>query len=592
MNSSFRQIINTCYILILSNFFLCCSDANDMTSSAESCDDEYSRYDEPCFREYNEDYAGEEAGSLIEDMELSESLDASSAPEECNYLASHTSDSGKISCLDLITLPLLDSEDPLVWCEQTEALNLTLEGVQTSGCHDRDGDCWYECDYWQLPSAWQDPDDRRSAITGVVEDRMPQAAPPTDDSPTVSPTVPEMEGSTNTTLSTVCVNQALGGALFSDSQLSCRHELFEQPLQIFACEKDAFIGVYRSADQFELVLQRISGQILEEDYRVYIDFVPQSALCTLDANQAWTALLFGEQPYEVYELFGQRIAPVVYEATAQALLDNLSPDFTELKDANVNQQGLQTWSYSLGSAEDPAESSRHFAFMRLDQGLVFGEELTQGVVAQQFLSTNESTIRDLNLRSAYLNSDNSVSLKDEDQDFEYELFSQFKPFQDLKSSELFLALVPKEPADSMNSEVQRLFFSLWGDATQLTQDSIEASLLDFPLVFDALFWGYNGVILSKITGNKALLKLRLRPSSTDEPLMEPSEVETAKYIWGVYDILTDRLQVFELIQLSQALGLPVEEELSSSEPNLHSSWLTWMLKYNDTSYLIAHELSQ
>ena len=586
MNNRFRQIINTCYILLLINFFLCCSDANDVTSS-EDCDDG------PCFREYNGDYAGEEAGSIVKDMELGEPLDDDVAPaiDTCDYLASHTSNNDKLGCLDLITLPLLDSEDPSVWCAQAETLNLTLEDGQANECHDRDGDCWYECDYWVLPSAWQDPDDRRSAITGMTETRarLTESAPP-EDFPMASPDVPEMvEGLAPS--STICVNQASDEALFNDSQLSCRHELFEQPLNIFACEKDAFIGVYRAADQFELVLQRISGQMLDEDYRVSIDFVPQSVLCTLDANQAWNALLFGEQPYEVYELIGQRIAPVVYEETAQALLENLNPDFTELKDANVNQQGLQAWSYELSPTEDPTEPIRRFSFMRLDQSLVFGEELTQGIVTQQFLSTNVSTIHDLNLRSAYLNSDHSVSLKDEDQDLEYELFSQFKPFQDLKSSELFLALVPKESTDSMNSEVQRLFFSLWGDAVQLTQDGIEASLLDFPLVFDARLWGYNGVILSKVTGNKALLKLRLRPNDIDEPLMEPSEAEAAKYIWGVYDILTDRLQIFEFIQFSQALGLPMEEE-PRSEPKLHSSWLTWLLTYNDTSYLVAHELSQ
>ena len=128
MNKRFRQIINTYYILLLINFFLCCSDANDVASS-ENYDDG------SCFREYNGDCAGEEAGSIVEDMELGTLLDADSASESCDYLASHTSDNDKLGCLDSITLPLLDSEDPSVWCAQAETLNLTLEGGQANECH-------------------------------------------------------------------------------------------------------------------------------------------------------------------------------------------------------------------------------------------------------------------------------------------------------------------------------------------------------------------------------------------------------------------------------------------------------------------------
>ena len=97
--------------------------------------------------------------------------------------------------------------------------------------------------------------------------------------------------------------------------------------------------------------------------------------------------------------------------------------------------------------------------------------------------------------------------------------------------------------------------------------------------------------MSKITGNKTLLKLRTEQNTTDEMSTGSSGLSTDKYVWGVYDILTDRLQIIETVQIVQALGITVEDTVSLSDPNLHNSWVSWLLKSGENNYLITHELN-
>ena len=591
MKSNLQQILRFGYIPVLIALALSCSDASseaDLDGERETrlvppnCESDAYEDEQSCLNDPLSNLDGGIIQDSLKDMNMEMEL-----TEFCSYLAVNESEPPINLCLDTLTFPLLESEDPQAWCGQSGQLAQALRLSQDGQCHDRDGDCWYECDSWSLPSIWQDLDDRRSLITGNEAERT------TDDDGTTgidmdmelnAPVSPE------TSLS-LCINQALNPDQDTESQLSCHHELLSASTTLFPCVKDAIAVVYESNEQLELSLQRITRNSLEEDHRVSIDFMPQSILCSLDDRASWIVLIFGERPLQIYEFDNQVIRTLNYDNTDQNLIDQFSLDAYALKGPYINQQGLQTWSYTLNTPEGSLDLRRRFTFNRLDQGPIFGEEVTDAIITQTSLALSTSTIRELKLRSAYLNSDYSVSLQDEDSNFTYTIFSQYEPFQDLKSSEIFLALIPRSLSGSMLAESQKIFFSLWNDVEELTQESIESSLLDFPLIFDAQVWGFESVILSKVTGNKALLKLRIEQNTTDEMSTESSDPSIGKYVWGVYDILTDRLQIVELVQIAQTLDITVEDTLSLSDPNLHNSWVSWLLKNGENNDLITHELN-
>ncbi|MAD60441.1 MAG: hypothetical protein CMH49_02860 [Myxococcales bacterium] len=584
MKSNLQQILRFGYIPVLMTLALSCSDASVEVSLPRlvptNCEND-AYEDESCS---NDPLGNQDQGYMQDSKDMNMEMELS---EFCSYLAVNESEPPINLCLDTLTFPLLESEDPQAWCGQSGQLAQALRLSQDRQCHDRDGDCWYECDSWSLPSIWQDLDDRRSLITGNEAERTPDDPAIISMDMDMEPTAPDPP---QESLSS-CINQALNPDQDTDSQLSCHYELLNASTTLFPCVKDAIAVVYESNEQLELSLQRITRSTLEEDHRVSIDFMPQSVLCTLGEHESWIVLLFGERPHQVYEFSRQRINNLIYEPNAQDLYEQVTTGSFELQDLQINQDNLQSWSYQLSSMEASIEQNRRFTFKRLDQGLIFGEEVAENIITQQFLSNEDSSVRELDLRLAYLDSDFSVLLKNETSEFEYELFRQFKPFQDLKSSEIFLALIPRNISGNMLAESQKIFFSFWDDVDEFTQESIESSLLDFPLIFDAQVWGFDSVILSKVTGNKALLKLRTEQNTTDETSTESSDPSIGKYVWGVYDILTDRLQIVELMQIAQTLGITVEDTPSLSDPNLHSSWVSWLLKDGENNYLITHELN-
>lgn len=581
MKSNVNQIIRLGYTFVLMTLVLSCSDSdfNDV-SYATDCEDDIYGENQSCNNVYYSPNTTDMSPPI--DMELD-------FDPNCNYLATSHTDTLSNRCLDLLTQMMLLSEAPQAWCEQDAQLTQALDLSQTDKCHDRDGDCWYQCDGWNLPSIWQDPDDRRALVGGSELEREQSSEMLREDDEEAVGMTPPPSMTLDPTLS-LCVHQALDPNLTIESQPTCLHQLFNGFSKLFACEEDAIAVVSEIDGQPKLSLQRIQNNKLEEDYIVNLDFTPQSILCKLDDRQSWTVLLFGETPQQVYEFTNQTIAALSYGMTAQRLLDTLSLEALELEKTYINQQGLQTWSYTLNNLDSSLNLERSFTFKRLDQGTVFGEEDPDDILTQQFLLRSGSTVRELNLRSAYLNSDHSVSLKDEDNDLTYDLFSQYAPFQDLKSSEAFLALIPRNLSGNMLIEPQKIFFSLWNDADELTQESIESSLLGFPLVFDAQLWGFEGVTLHKLTSTKALLKLRTKLNISNDEEPDPLDPNTDKYVWGVYDILTDRLQTFEALQLTQALNVPLEANSSLSDPNLHNSWISWSLQFNEYSYLMTYVL--
>ena len=533
--------------------------------------------------------AGTESGY---DMEFPPPSSAGGTPNiDCRYLA--TANSGQQACLDD-----LDNEtrsrfydDLDAWCNQAEALSQQLSIYEATVCEDRDEDCWYHCDSWTLPTQWQDRDDRRALVLGDESARVNDPNVVFDDEMSAEDFGEEGSeapvGHTNAppeVSASLCVNQALAE---DDTQYACRHQLESSVLKITACEADALAMIIQTGEQFELVLQKIEESSLYESRRVSLDFEPRDLLCTLDNSGGWIILLFGEQTTDMFTYTSNRIESLNESPDISDLLGSVTTDMAALESFTINQQGLQTWSYSVTSPIDTAGNQGLFTFHRLNNGPVSSTTPNNPVIAQQSLCLEGYTVDNLNLRSAYLNDDASVTLSDENTDFEYELFSQFKPFQALHSSELFLALSPQDLGERLDQESQKLIFSLWGDATDLSEANINDSLLPFPLIFDAEVWGYESVTLSQLVGSKALLRLRVKLEEAQDENIDPNDI---KYAWGVYDILTDHLQIFEALQFAQSLG-GTEEEFVFSDPKLHPTWLSWQLQYNGEKYLITQQLN-
>ena len=102
--------------------------------------------------------------------------------------------------------------------------------------------------------------------------------------------------------------------------------------------------------------------------------------------------------------------------------------------------------------------------------------------------------------------------------------------------------------------VTELYFSLWGDPLPSENSN---SLLGLPVVFSLGQWAgsYDQVELKSITGNRALLRLRVSG-------------EDNKFIWAVYHLLNDRLMTLADLFTNEDLADSVGAEAQWLAPKL------------------------
>ena len=161
---------------------------------------------------------------------------------------------------------------------------------------------------------------------------------------------------------------------------------------------------------------------------------------------------------------------------------------------------------------------------------------------------------------------------------EVEIFSNFGPFEVMKSSETLLGLAE----DAERSE--RIYFSLWTEP--LFGDE---SLINFPLILDAKERGFDSVELIEIKGTRALIRL-------NELRVNDEESAQAKGVLAVYDVLGDRLIELEsfftierLIELDLNAG---SMDVEWQEMRMYKTWVSRIAKIGESRHLLITKVSQ
>ena len=479
-----------------------------------------------------------------------------SRTSECSeqFLAVH--DSSLTTCLnDLNTDNWCDLSDDIFYI-------LKLSGVEDEfSCTDLDHDCSYHCDRWILPESFQDPDDRRASLNANVNRPVPENA------------LPHQQ---------LCIDEGfVENSNGSNGLYTCQNNLNTQEISfVKECENNGIIWVEPSTDmegQFKVHLGWLS---LEDPLslaqpEVVINFEPDDAVCALNDDFSWGVLLVESNTHNIYEFNGDRFELINVNDELTSLTDQLS-----LSKLTVDESKLFSWSYSVS---DPSTSaSRVISVNRF-----FNSQLTYRDRPPQVISHKVRCLqcdnRGVKLRSAYLMEDSTVKLIDDDYDFEHELFNQLGPFGAIDSSDQLLALIPS------GDQVTSLVFSLWSEAENLDAMTVDSSLLNFPLIFDATQWGFSQVELKTMSGMNALVKLTLELGPENNMEMDPTPAN--KSVWGVYNVLGNHLQLLNTVELENRLELDDSAEIQWADPLLHNQWISWHFTNAGIYSLITQQLS-
>lgn len=482
---------------------------------------------------------------------------AMSEMASCQLTALHQSN--VTTCLDIL-------DYSMGTCDLNEDIFYALKesDIETDfSCRDQDGDCSYLCDGWTLPPLLQDPDDRRASIR--ADQDMPNMA---------------NQGSIYPQGNLLCTSSVEED---TESLNICRYDvIFREVSLIKECENDGILWIEPSEEreggfQVNLGWFDLTSNLTSPPLRIPIDFQPSQIACALDADFNWNVLLAHSDLNIIYQFDNSdtRFEPIVLN---EALIPRLEERALNL--LTVNESRLFSWSYSPPLNSQLDDLNRPSTVWRFSNSRLYYGDLPSQVIDQQMgcLTCNNVSMR---LRSAYLMDDLTVKLSEEG--FEHELFNERGPFKAIDSSDQLLALVPNE------EEVSHLIFSLWSEASSLDPTMIDSTLLDFPLIFDASVWGFQSVTLKAMNGLNVLVTLK---QIEEEPNAEIDETESLKTTWGVYNVLSDHLQLIDKNELiSQLSTLGIGNDLEWGDPLLHHSWVSWPVQENGILNLITIQLS-
>jgi hypothetical protein len=471
----------------------------------------------------------------------------------CQLTALHQSN--VTACLDMLdySMGTCDLNGDIFYALKTSDIETDFS------CRDQDGDCSYLCDGWTLPPLLQDPDDRRASIR--ADQDMPNMA---------------NQGSIYPQGNLLCTSPVEED---TESLNICRYDvIFREVSLIKECENDGILWIEPSEEreggfQVNLGWFDLTSNVTIPPLRVPIDFQPSQIACALDTDFNWNVLLAHSSSNLIYQFDNgnTRFEPIVLNETLIPRVEERDLDLLM-----VNESRLFSWSYSNSRNSQLDDLNRPITVWRFSNSRLYYGDLPSQVIDQQMrcLTCNNVSMR---LRSAYLMDDLTVKLSEEG--FEHELFNERGPFKAIDSSDQLLALVPNE------EEVTHLIFSLWSEASSLDPTMMDSTLLDFPLIFDASAWGFQSVTLKAMNGLNVLVTLK-------ESNAEIDETESLKTTWGVYNALSDRLQLIDKDELiSQLSALGIGNNLEWGDPLLHHSWVSWPVQENGILNLITIQLS-
>lgn len=494
------------------------------------------------------------------------------------------------ACLD--RLDLSDGGCGLEERISEEINNISLLPGQVVICTDRDADCYYHCPGWKLPASLEDRDDRRATILGDVDARQMFIAdsitPPSNGSGYIAgedggvdpqAEAPPPEFSLN------CLESIYEGKV-------CHYLLGDEEAELeslWACDHDGIALVSRS-ESVGLTLtlgHLIQNEQLLQRTKIPLDFVPGAVACHRnDSNGSWSVIIADSELGQVYRLLEGRFAPYNLISSAQDFIVSIGlnvdlsaePHSTTITELSSDTNAFQWWRFTIHlEMSDALMPVLELFGMRIAGNAPHYQQLPAEVIDLR-LSCQGCNADQPTPRQARLLSDLSVTVSDGEE--ELGIFEVYGPFRMMRTSESLLGL---------GEELERnelIYFSLWTEPL-----SGDDSLINFPLVFDALARGYESVELIEIKGMNALLSLT-------EPLDQDSDPEEQKRFYAVYHVLTDRfirLDTFFTKEQVAAFSLMGEDSLSEiawSKPSLYSTWVSQIAKYQEKSYILMLNLDE
>ena len=489
------------------------------------------------------------------------------------------------------------------WCDREgeieELLNQASshDSEKSVSCSDVDGDCSYSCTDWILPDVLEDPDDRRSTITGDLEAREALAdVMLADEDRAQSELIPDMSTTPELQSSTVlpspsdpltCMDTLEDGRAIEGSV--CLYYTGEdRPERVWACENNGVAWISRVNGRLVLVLNHLIDG--DHDFwrtEIPIDFIPGEVACHRDwVRGTWSVMTTDLEQSMIYRNIEGQFEPYNLLSAVGELYAGLDMPFdlrsasiSSVQDLSVDANGFQSWGIDLDSLNHESSASPVFG-MRIEREAPQYYTGRAEVINQRF-SCNGCVSGNLMPRRAELLANLSVVVSEGEGDTREEvtLFEDYGPFKTIDSSESLLILGNEEEGN------ERLYFSLWTESL-----SDEDSLINFPLTFEALERGYERVDLIDVNGLNVLLLLT-------ENADESAEDQSMKGVYAVYNALTenfivlnDFLSADKLAALLGRVDLDTKE-LKFNRPLLHTTWVSRVVQVDEENFMMVLKLT-